>query len=112
MSILSNSNSTTPPSTLVEDGLAVYEKLRATLESEHSGAFVAIEPSSGRYFLGETATAALVAARDAMPESLFFLTRVGRTSAHKIRRSWLTNQVIISPTDTDPTILQCGISLC
>lgn len=80
-----NPNSTTPLSTLDQDGEAVYEKqLKAALEPQHSGEFVAIEPSSGRYFLGETATAALVAARNAMPDSLFFLTRVGRTSAHKI----------------------------
>lgn len=85
MSTSLNPTSTTLASTLVEDGEAVYEKqLKAALEPQHSGEFVAIEPSSGRYFLGETATAALVAARDAMPESLFFLTRVGRTSAHKI----------------------------
>ena len=54
----------TPPLTLVEEGQAVYElQLKAMLESEHSGAFVAIEPSTGRYFLGKTATAALVAAQ-------------------------------------------------
>jgi hypothetical protein len=83
-SLDSNSNSTTL-STLDRDGEAVYEKqLKAALETQHSGEFVAIEPSSGRYFLGETATAALVAARTAMPESLFFLTRVGKTAAHKI----------------------------
>lgn len=85
MSTSLNSDSTTPLSKLDQEGEAVYEKqLKAVLEPEHSGKFVAIEPSSGRYFLGETATAALVAARTAMPESLFFLTRVGRTSAHKI----------------------------
>ncbi len=85
MSTSLNPNSKTPASTLVEDGLSVYEKqLRAALEPQHSGEFVAIEPSTARYFLGETATAALVAARNAMPKSQFFLTRVGKTSAHKI----------------------------
>jgi len=84
MSTSLNTNSTMPNSTLDQDGEAVYEKHLAALEPQHSGEFVAIEPSSGRYFLGETATAALVAARNAMPDSLFFLTRVGRTSAHKI----------------------------
>ena len=85
MSTSLNSNSTTPDSKLDQDGEAFYENhLKAALEPHHSGEFLAIEPSSGRYFLGETATAALVAARNAMPDSLFFLTRVGRTSAHKI----------------------------
>jgi hypothetical protein len=71
--------------TLVEVGLALYEShLKATLEPEHRGEFVAIEPSTARYFLGQTATDALVAARNAMPKSQFFLTRVGKSSAHKI----------------------------
>jgi hypothetical protein len=84
MSTFVNSNSAIP-SSLVEDGQAFYENhLKTALEPNHSGEFVAIEPSSARYFLGQTATAALVAARNAMPESQFFLTRVGRSTAHKI----------------------------
>jgi hypothetical protein len=72
-------------SSLVEDGQAFYEThLKTTLEPRHAGEFVAIEPSAARYFLGQTATAALAAARNAMPESQFFLTRVGRGVAHKI----------------------------
>lgn len=85
MSTSVNDNPATRSSSLVEDGQAFYEShLRAALEPSHSGEFVAIEPSAARYFLGRTATAALVAARDAMPESQFFLTRVGRNTAHKI----------------------------
>lgn len=73
------------PSSLVEDGQAFYEShLKVNLEPAHSGEFVAIQPSAARYFLGQTATAALVAARTAMPESQFYLTRVGRSTAHKI----------------------------
>lgn len=88
-----NSDSLITPSTLVEDGEAFYEKhLKAALEPNHSGDFIAIEPATGRYFLGNTATAALVAARDAMPNSQVFLTRIGRRSAHRIRRTWFTNR--------------------
>ncbi len=80
-----DSNSVTKPSALAKEGEVFYNtQLRGALESQHSGEFVAIEPFSGRYFLGQTATAALVTARNAMPESQFFLTRVGRNSAHKI----------------------------
>ena len=80
-----DSSPTTKPSTLARDGEALYKtQLRAALEPHHSGEFVAIEPFSGRYFLGQTATAALVTARNALPESQFFLTRIGRNSAHKI----------------------------
>lgn len=73
------------PSALVEDGQAFYESyLKTALEPEHAGEFVAIEPLAARYFLGQTATAALLAARNAMPESQFYLTRIGRNVAHKI----------------------------
>jgi hypothetical protein len=72
-------------STLVEDGQAFYDsRLRTTLEPDHMGEFVAVEPSAARYFLGQTATAALIAARNAMPESKFFLIRIGSRVAHKI----------------------------
>jgi hypothetical protein len=84
MSTSVNTNSAIP-SSLVEDGQALYEShLKSVLEPYHSGEFVAIEPLTARYFLGQTATAALVTARNAMPESQFFLTRVGRSAAHRI----------------------------
>lgn len=84
MSSSVNINSTSP-SLLVEDGQAFYEThLRNLLEVDHCGEFVAIEPSAARFFLGQTATAALVTARDAMPDSQFFLTHVGGSAAHRI----------------------------
>jgi hypothetical protein len=55
-----NSNSSAIPSSLVEDGQAFYEShLKSALETEHRGEFVAIEPSTACYFLGETATSHL-----------------------------------------------------
>jgi hypothetical protein len=85
MSTSLNDNLATPRSTLLEDGQAFYEThLKSALEPSHDGEFVAIEPGAARYFLGQTATAALVTARNAMPESQFFLIRVGNSTAHKI----------------------------
>jgi hypothetical protein len=70
---------------LVTRGQIAYrEKLASILEPSHDGEFVAVEPDSGRYFLGETATAALVTAHTAMPNNLFYLTRVGRETAHTV----------------------------
>ena len=96
MSTALNDNLATPRSTLVEDGQAFYENhLKTTLEPSHSGEFDAIEPFAARYFLGKTATAALVAARNAMPESQFFLTRVGTRTTHKVRghASWIMSSM-------------------
>ena len=67
---------------LVESGQRFYdEHLRQSLEPEHTGRYVAIEPASGRYFLGDTGTEALLDARQALPESLFYLARVGHSAA-------------------------------
>ena len=67
---------------LVESGQRFYdEHLRDFLEPEHTGRYVAIEPNSGRYFLGDTGTQALLDARQVLPESLFYLARVGHSAA-------------------------------
>jgi hypothetical protein len=67
---------------LVEGGQRFYdEHLRDSLEPEHAGRYVAIEPDSGRYFLADTGTEALLEARRALPESLFYLARVGHAAA-------------------------------
>lgn len=75
----------TPNDDLVERGQAAYrQSLASILEPSHTGEFVAVEPDSGRYFLASTASAALVAAHAAMPNNLFYLTRVGRETAHTV----------------------------
>lgn len=70
---------------LVEGGQRFYdEHLRGSLEPEHAGRYVAIEPESGRYFLADTGTEALLEARRALPESLFYLARVGHAAADRL----------------------------
>lgn len=73
------------PGRLIEEGKKVYaERLQSILEPDQVGRFVAIEPKTGHYFLGNTGSEALVAARQAMPDSLFYLARVGYRAAHSI----------------------------
>lgn len=70
---------------LVERGRRFYEeKLKSLLEPEHIGRFVAIDPESGRYFLHDNGTAALIEAHSAMPTSLFYLARVGYSAADTV----------------------------
>jgi hypothetical protein len=85
MSSLLKSDPATTKDDLVERGQTAYrERLASILEPSHTGEFVAVEPESGRYFLGSTASAALVAAHASMPNNLFYLTRVGRETAHTV----------------------------
>lgn len=70
---------------LAESGQRLYdERLRALLEPDHEGEFVAIEPESERYFLGETGLAALRAGRRELPDKLFYLLRVGSDAAYHL----------------------------
>lgn len=69
----------------VERGKRLYdERLRGELEPENTGRFLAVDPDSENYFLGDTDVEALTAAREAMPGSLFYLVRVGYETAHAI----------------------------
>jgi hypothetical protein len=64
---------------------ALYEsKLKAVLEPEQKGKFVAIEPDTESYFVADTGTKALLQARAVLPEKLFFLARIGYPTADAI----------------------------
>ena len=54
------------------------------LETQHTGRFVAIEPNTGDYFLGDTDAEALLAAHAALPESRFYLKRIGYDYTHRM----------------------------
>lgn len=57
------------------------ERLQATMESQHQGRFVAIEPESGDYFLGDTFDDAVRAAGVRHPDRLSHTVRVGHRAA-------------------------------
>ena len=57
------------------------ERLRATLEQSHMNEFVAIEPISGEYFLGQTLSDAIGASRMKYPDGLAHALRVGHKAA-------------------------------
>ena len=64
------------------------ERLRATLEAERPGQFVAIEPDSGDYFLADTLDAAVRAARTQHPTRLSHVVRVGHPAALHMGSVW------------------------
>ncbi|MCA1634250.1 MAG: hypothetical protein LC802_11295 [Acidobacteria bacterium] len=70
---------------LAESGQRLYdERLRALLEPDHEGEFVAIEPETELYFLGQTGLAALRAGRQELPDRLFYLLRIGQDAAYRV----------------------------
>ena len=57
------------------------DRLRELLEPEHMHEFVAIEPVSGDYFLGQTLSDAIGASRAKYPDRLAHAMRVGHKAA-------------------------------
>ncbi len=59
-------------------------QLQADLESQHMDRFVAIEPESGEYFLGDTFDEAVKSARAKYPSRLSHTIRIGHPAAFHI----------------------------
>jgi hypothetical protein len=67
----------------------VYEgQLKERLEAEHCDRYVAIEPDSEAYFLGDSFLDAALAAKAAYPERTSFVVRIGHEAAFHIGASW------------------------
>ncbi len=73
------------PSTLVDHGQQFYDlHLKARLEPERIGKYLAIEPESGKYFIDDDGTKVMIEALQAMPGYEFYLMRIGFAGADAI----------------------------
>jgi hypothetical protein len=67
---------------VIERARRIYaDQLQAALEAEHLNRFVAIEPESGEYFLGDTFDEAVKSARAKHPSRLTHTIRIGHRAA-------------------------------
>ncbi len=60
------------------------DRLQKDLEANHENRFVAIEPESGEYFLGDTFDQAVQSARGKYPTRLSHTIRIGHVAAFHI----------------------------
>jgi hypothetical protein len=67
---------------VIERARQIYaDQLKSDLESKHRDRFVAIEPESGEYFLGDTFDEAVKSARTKYPSRLSHTIRIGHGAA-------------------------------
>ena len=59
----------------------IFEKLKNQLEAEHLNRFVAIEPISGEFFVGDTMSEAIGDSRRKYPDRLVHPFRIGHAAA-------------------------------
>jgi hypothetical protein len=70
---------------VIERAKRIYaDQLKTVLESQHMNRFVAIEPESGDYFLGDTFDEAVKSARAKHPSRLSHTLRIGHRAAFHI----------------------------
>jgi hypothetical protein len=70
---------------VIERAKRIYaDQLQAVLEPQHTNRFVAIEPESSEYFLGDTFDEAVKSARAKHPSRLSHTIRIGRRAAFHI----------------------------
>lgn len=70
---------------VIERAKWIYaNQLRTELESQNMDRFVAIEPESGEYFLGDTFDEAVRSARTKYPSRLTHTIRIGHRAAFHI----------------------------
>ena len=74
---------------VAERAKRIYDgRLRAALEADDAGRFVAIEPESGDYFLADTLDGAVRAARTRHPARTSHVVRVGHPAALHLGGVW------------------------
>ncbi len=66
---------------VAEAARPIFDAIRGKLEISHLNQFVAIEPISGEYFLGETLSDAIGASRNKYPQRLVHTFRIGHRAA-------------------------------
>ncbi len=76
---------------IAQKGIALYETVRSQYEIDHKGKFLAIEVDSQKKYLGDSTAEALEKARAENPEKLFYLVKIGFSSAETLANSFLAH---------------------
>ena len=63
----------------------LFHRVERRLLARHKGQVIAVEPDSGRYFLGKDVLDAARQAMKALPDKVFDFFRIGYPAVHKLR---------------------------
>jgi len=62
---------------LAEEGKRVYEEVKHKYEPQDNGKFLAIDVDTKNTYVGETSSEAVEAAREAHPDKVFYVVKIG-----------------------------------
>jgi uncharacterized protein (DUF2147 family) len=66
-------------------GEEIYQTLKKEMEDKYKGKFLAIDPESGDYYLGNTSLDAILKGREVHPDAVFYVIRIGLPYVYKKR---------------------------
>lgn len=69
---------------VADEGSKIYETIKVQYEPQENGKFLAIDVESKRAFLGETSSDAVEKAREAIPDKVFYVVKIGYSVAETL----------------------------
>lgn len=74
---------------IAQEGAKIYEKIKVNYDPKEKGKFLAIEVESGDVYLGNTSAKSLELAREAHPNKIFYVIKIGYDVAETMAKSFL-----------------------
>lgn len=62
---------------IVDEGEKIYEQIKSQYEPKHNGKFLAIDPESADVYFGDESVDAMLLAKKAHPDKMFYLVKIG-----------------------------------
>lgn len=66
---------------IAREGTAIYERIKTSYDPSHHGQFLAIDIGSGDAFVAPISAEALVLVRQAHPNTVFYVIKIGFNAA-------------------------------
>lgn len=73
---------------IADAGMKIYNKLKSKYDPKERGKYLAIDIDSKKEYFGETSTEAMHRARQAHPNKVFYLVKIGFDSAETLARTF------------------------
>ena len=71
---------------IADDGTVIYEEIKRNYLPQDAGKFLAIDTASGDVYLADSSADAVLAAKQRHPENVFFVVKIGHSSAEKFAK--------------------------
>lgn len=70
---------------IARKGEAIYQRIKAEIEADHKGEFLAIDPENGDYYLANSSLEAILNGRKEHPNTVFYIIKIGFPYVYKRR---------------------------